>query len=73
MIFKERAKVQEESLISLILFLTGQTIAIWKKLSKIEQKIDSIQEHNKQQDEEIKKLKKVIVNKINGTVKELVT
>ena len=67
------AKVQEDALIYLLVFLAGQTVAIWKKLSKIEQKIDSIQKHNDKQDEQISKLTKVIAERIEGAAKELIT
>ena len=65
--------MQEDALIYLLVFLAGQTIAIWKKLSKIEQKIDSIQKHNDKQDKEIKKLTRVIAEKVEGAAKELIT
>mgnify|MGYP000619072080 CR=1 FL=1 len=65
--------MQEDALIYLLVFLAGQTVAIWKKLSKIEQKIDSIQKHNDKQDEQISKLTKVIAERIEGAAKELIT
>ena len=65
--------MQEDALIYLLVFLAGQTIAIWKKLSKIEQKIDSIQKHNDKQDEQINKIMKVIAERVEGAAKELIT
>ena len=65
--------MQEESIITIVIFLIGQTIAIWQKLSKIEQKIDVIQRHNDEQDEKIRKIIKVIGNRINGAAKELIS
>jgi len=65
--------VQEDALIYILVFLVGQTVAIWKKLSKIEQKIDSIQKHNDKQDEQISKLTRVIAERIEGAAKELIT
>jgi len=67
------AKVQEDALISILVFLVGQTIALWKKLSKIEQKIDSIQKHNDKQDKQISKLTKVVAERIEGAAEELIT
>jgi len=64
--------VQEESIITLIVFLAGQTIAIWKKLSRIEQKIDIIQKHNDEQDEKISRLMKVVADKVAGAARELI-
>lgn len=49
--------MQEQSLISILLFLIAQTIAIWKKLEKLEAKIDLIAQENKRQDEAIKEVK----------------
>ena len=65
--------MQEESIISVIIFLVGQTIAIWKKLSTIEQKIDRIQNHNDEQDKKIGKIMKVIVKHINSAAEDLIT
>jgi len=67
------AGVQEQNTIAIFLYLLGQTIAIWKKLSKIEQKIDVIQEHNDEQDKKINKIMKVMANKVAGAAKELIT
>lgn len=64
--------MQEESIITLIVFLAGQTIAIWKKLSRIEQKIDIIQKHNDEQDEKISRLMKVVADKVAGAARELI-
>lgn len=63
--------MQEESIITIVLFLVAQTMAIWQKLSKIEQKIDIIQKHNDEQDEEIRKITKVVATKVQGAVEEL--
>ena len=65
--------MQEDALISILVFLVGQTIALWKKLSKIEQKIDSIQKHNDKQDKQISKLTKVVAERIEGAAEELIT
>lgn len=64
--------MQEETIIYLIVFLTGQTIAIWKKLSLIEQKIDDMQKRNDEQDRKIKALMQVISDKVDGVAQELV-
>jgi len=65
--------VQEQSLIYILMFLIAQTITIYKKLSAIEEKIDSIQKHNDKQDEQINKIMRVIAEHINGAARELIT
>lgn len=64
--------MQEETIIYLIVFLTGQTIAIWKKLSTIEQKIDTMQKRNDEQDKKIKAIVQVLSEKVDGVAQELV-
>jgi len=49
--------MQEQSLISILLFLIAQTIAIWKKLEKLEAKIDKLTNENKRQDSDLEKIK----------------
>lgn len=65
--------MQEQSLIYILMFLIAQTITIYKKLSAIEEKIDSIQKHNDKQDEQINKIMRVIAEHINGAARELIT
>ena len=65
--------VQEQSTVAIFLYLIGQTIAVWKKLSKIEQKIDIVQKHNDEQDKKINKIMKVMADKVAGAAKELIT
>jgi len=65
--------MQEESIVYILVFLIAQTITIYKKLSAIEQKIDSIQRHNDKQDEQINKIMKVIAERVEGAAKELIT
>jgi len=64
--------MQEANEVAIFLYLIGQTVAIWKKLSRIEQKIDVIQEHNDDQDKKIAKIIKILVEKIEGAAKELI-
>lgn len=64
--------MQEETVVYIITFLIAQTIAIWKKLSTIEQKIDTMQKRNDEQDKKIKAIVQVLSEKVDGLAQELV-
>ena len=49
--------MEEQTIAMMILYLIGQTIALWQKLSKIEQKIDNVTDKVKNNEKEIKKIK----------------
>lgn len=65
--------MQEQNTIAIFIYLIGQTIALWRKLSKIEQKLSNIQEHNKTQDEDIRNIKRAIIRHLQGAAEELIT
>lgn len=64
--------MQEESIIYLIVFLTGQTIALYKKLSSIEAKLNEITKSTEQHEQDIKRIKKVIIEKWGDKAQELI-
>ena len=64
--------MQEESIIYLIVFLTGQTIALYKKLSSIEAKLNEITKSIEQHEQDIKRIKKVIIDKWGDKARELI-
>lgn len=63
--------MREESLVYILVFLIAQTITLYKKLTAIEVKLKQIIEVSKRHEDEINKLKKVIIERIDNAYKEL--
>lgn len=63
--------MQEDSLVYILIFMMAQTITLYKKLTAIEVKLKQILEDSKRHEEEINKLKKVIIERIDNAYKEL--
>lgn len=64
--------MQEDNLVYILIFMMAQTITLYKKLTAIEVKLKQILEDSKRHEEEINKLKKVIIDKIENSYKELI-
>lgn len=64
--------MQEDNLVYILIFLIAQTITLYKKLTAIEVKLKQIIEDSKRHEDEINKLKKVIIDKIENSYKELI-
>lgn len=64
--------MQEDNLVYILIFLIAQTITLYKKLTAIEVKLNQIIEDSKRHEDEINKLKKVIIDKIENSYKELI-
>lgn len=63
--------MQEDNLVYILIFIIAQTITLYKKLTAIEVKLKQILEDSKRHEEEINKLKKVIIERIDNAYKEL--
>lgn len=64
--------MQEDNLVYILIFLIAQTITLYKKLTAIEVKLKQIIEDSKRHEDEINKIKKVIIDKIENSYKELI-
>lgn len=63
--------MQEDNLVYILIFMITQTITLYKKLTAIEVKLKQIIEVSKRHEDEINKLKKVIIERIDNAYKEL--
>lgn len=63
--------MQEDNLVYILIFMMAQTITLYKKLTAIEVKLKQIIKDSKRHEDEINKLKKVIIERTDNAYKEL--